>query len=108
MAWLQPPSRTLCADVCHGRCCRAPGYLKLSEREATRMSTLAGHPLTVFRDPADQRLTMHFSENGGHCPLLSADNLCTWYSGRPVACQRFPEQPNPGCLVWPMEAAHGR
>jgi len=99
------PSLTLCRDQCGARCCKAPGYLKLSDREAQRMATLAPRPLTVFRDPADAKITMHFSENGGQCPLLSPTNECTWYTGRPVACARFPEQPNPGCLVWPLEGS---
>lgn len=99
---IQPPSLELCANQCHARCCRAPGYLKLTEREAERMARLAPLPITVFRVPGEDRLTMHFSENGGMCPLLDdATSTCTWYGNRPVACARFPEQPNPGCLVWP-------
>lgn len=100
---MRAPSLAVCQQECGARCCRAPGYLKLSDREAQRMATLSPRPITVFRDPQDGKLTMHFSENGGQCPLLSAEHLCTWYTGRPVACARFPEQPNPGCLVWPLE-----
>lgn len=68
-----------------------------------------GRPITVFQIPGEAKLTMNFGENGGQCPLLKADSTCGWYSGRPVACHDYPEAPDPGCLVWPLDQgeSHG-
>src|SRR5690349_10059049 len=95
-------SLDLCAKECGARCCKAPGSLQLSIREAQRMNTYAGREL-VYRAFGPNRVLMNFSENGGQCPLLAPDNSCSQYAGRPVGCHLFPQQPYAECLVWPKD-----
>jgi len=106
-AWVQPPSVTLCAGQCGARCCRAPGSVLLSEREANRMAMRLRTPLMLRTIPGDQRARMNFSENGGQCPMLAPDFSCAIYDHRPVACHDFPQAPMAGCLVWPEGETDG-
>lgn len=103
--WTTAPTKALCAGQCQARCCRAPGSLTLSHREANRLA-LRHRDTLVLRDEG-HLYRLNFSENGGQCPMLAADFTCSIYAHRPVACHLFPSSPSPGCFVWPMEAPLG-
>ena len=98
--WVQPPSRHLCAAVCRAACCRAPGSVVLSRKEADRMAARMPGPLTVYWEGGNQ-YRLNFSEHGGQCPMLEPDATCRIYTDRPVACAWFPSMPDPRCAVWP-------
>lgn len=98
----QPPSLDLCAKECGARCCKAPGSIRLSRREALKLNTWAGRELN-YRHTGTESVLMNFSENGGQCPMLAPDNSCRIYPYRPVGCHLFPQQPYRDCLVWPEE-----
>lgn len=112
MPRLLPPSEALCVGQCQARCCRAPGSIVLSGREADRMAMRTSTPL-VLRVEAEEvlvpRYRLNFSENGGQCPMLGPDARCRIYASRPVCCHHFPTAPDPRCAVWPlsMEASRG-
>jgi hypothetical protein len=44
-----------------------------------------------------------FQDTGGRCPHLDMGGLCMIYEKRPGCCRAFPDEPVPGCLVWPSE-----
>ena len=98
--WVQAPSVALCVERCRAACCRAPGSVVLSHHEANRMALRSPTPLHLY-DEGGNRLRLNFSDHDGHCPMLEADARCRIYSDRPVACHRYPSQPELRCAVWP-------
>lgn len=100
----QAPSRALCAQMCGAQCCRAPGYVLLTEAEARafrRRLAEGGGKVPQMTRHAPGTWALDFGRNGGRCPFLTEESLCAIYAERPGACRRFPVRPTPGCLAWP-------
>ena len=105
--WMRAPSRALCVEQCRAACCRAPGSLVLSEREAQRLAMRVPGALTLYHEGGN-RHRLNFSDHGGQCPALNDDSTCRVYADRPVACHHYPSMPDPRCAVWPAEeVSHG-
>jgi len=95
--WQREPSAELCGEQCGAKCCRGPGSVTLTKAEAAR---LRAKNRGFNPEPAENdRYVVRWAEDE-HCAFLGADNLCTIYSERPLACRRFPMKPYPNCLVW--------
>lgn len=92
----------ICQRQCKARCCRGVLLTFRDGDEAARISALAaerGKNLKVSPDAYGGTLRMSEHE-GGHCPFLGEDNLCTIYEERPDACRTFPYYPETkGCLI---------
>ncbi len=102
-------STDICVDECGSKCCRTPGfYLPLKPEEE---QLFEGHPIRtsvrVRKNDIDavggvlRGRFISFQDTGGRCPHLDTKGMCGIYETRPTCCRRFPEEPTPGCLLWP-------
>lgn len=98
--WINAPSLDLCATECGAKCCKAPGYMLVTDSEMRMMKDRA--TVKVQRHDKNQ-WAVDFGFNGGQCPLLADDNSCSIHEDRPDACRKFPSAPYESCLVWPKE-----
>lgn len=94
----------ICADICHARCCKSPGHIRLTKDEAARMYFIGksqGKELNFIKEDVTEVICMNFGDNGGQCPFLGKKFECTIYEVRPYGCREFPARPNSECLIWP-------
>lgn len=110
-SWPNEPTVELCVDECGSKCCRTPSfYLPLKPHEE---ALFEGYPIrnevTIRNDKLGSKLKgrfISFQDTGGRCPHLDFAGMCTIYEDRPDCCRAFPDEPVPGCLVWPSEWGH--
>ena len=97
--WTRQPSIALCAVECGAKCCKGPGYFRMTDEEATRLRKKKKD----LRMVAQGSMWLVRWEQGEQCAFLGPNNACTIYDERPRACRCFPSKPHKGCLVWPAK-----
>lgn len=102
----RPASLEVCAQQCGAKCCKEPGFINVTPAEMKALKALATARKVKVRfrgglGPFAKQFIIEFDKHGGQCPFLGAENECTIHLDRPGCCQRFPNQPTMGCLVWP-------
>lgn len=106
--WPNEATKELCVDECGSKCCRTPSfYLPLKPEEEALFADYPIRNSVAIRDDA-AGLTLKgrflsFQDTGGRCPHLDFAGMCGIYENRPDCCRAFPDEPTPGCLLWPSE-----
>ena len=76
-----------------GNCCIAPGYVYVTNNDIDNMANILNVSKKTFMDyfviTKNGYLLIASPTHRSRC-FLSADNQCTVYEGRPLACQTYP------------------
>ena len=82
-----------------GKCCRWPGYVRVTEREIDRISGYLGISATEFVESytkltADRRGLTIVEREDGACRFLADDESCKIQAVKPQQCIDFPHKWN--------------
>jgi Fe-S-cluster containining protein len=95
-------SYEICVNQCGGKCCKTGNAgigvagLTITTQEMRRLKQLNKKAKISSKG---SKWLLDFKENGGQCPFLSKDNLCTIHDDRPDACRKYPLWYEPKCLL---------
>ncbi len=91
------PERYRCVRC--GTCCRWPGYVRVTEEDAERISQYLNMPvgefLNHYTDLTNQRDSLTLVEKPDRtCIFLTEENLCAIHQVKPMQCRNFPNKWN--------------
>ncbi len=85
-----------CCQRC-GACCRVPGFVRITESDASALSAALGLSVEQFiadytdLSPSRTGLVLKGDPQGA-CLFLTDENLCRVHQARPQQCRDYPER----------------